>query len=271
MNKEEKLDYLIDVLISESNEYKITEMPKNIKDKVNLLRSLMNLRMPKKISDEFLEIQNQFLKEQTKEKGIVKLDDIKTIKEEYSNTKLPFANKISLWQGDITRLKVDAIVNAGNSKLLGCFVPCHGCIDNIIHFCAGVQLREECNEIMKKQGHDEKTGKAKITDAYNLPSKKVIHTVGPIVYGNLTKELEEDLSNCYKSCLEIALENNIRSIAFCCISTGEFRFPNKRAAQIAIETVINFINENDYEFDRIIFNVFKDIDRDIYETLLKSL
>lgn len=271
MNKEEKLNYLIDVLINESDEYKNVEIPTNFQDKVSLLRSLMNIRMPRKVSYEFLEVQNQFLKEQAKEKGIVKLEDIKTLKEDNPNSKLPFADKISLWQGDITRLQVDAIVNAGNSKLLGCFVPCHGCIDNIIHFCAGVELREECNEIMKKQGHDEETGKAKITDAYNLPSKKVIHTVGPIVYGDLTKELEEDLMNCYKSCLEIALENNIHSIAFCCISTGEFRFPNERAAQIAMETVINFINENDYEFDRIIFNVFKDIDKEIYETLLKSL
>ncbi len=271
MNKEEKLNYLIDVLINESDEYKNVEIPTNFQDKVSLLRSLMNIRMPRKVSYEFLEVQNQFLKEQAKEKGIVKLEDIKTLKEDNPNSNLSFADKISLWQGDITRLQVDAIVNAGNSKLLGCFVPCHGCIDNIIHFCAGVELREECNEIMKKQGHDEETGKAKITDAYNLPSKKVIHTVGPIVYGDLTKELEEDLMNCYKSCLEIALENNIHSIAFCCISTGEFRFPNERAAQIAIETVINFINENDYEFDRIIFNVFKNIDKEIYETLLKSL
>lgn len=270
MNKEEKLDYLIDILISESNEYKNIEIPKNFQDKISLLRSLMNIRMPGEISHEFLEVQNQFLKDQAKEKGIVKLDDIKTVKEENPNTKLPFADKISLWQGDITRFQVDAIVNAANSKLLGCFVPCHGCIDNIIHYSAGVQLREECNEIMKKQGKDEQTGKAKITEAYNLPSKKVIHTVGPIVYGNLSKELEEYLSNCYKSCLEIALENNIRSIAFCCISTGEFRFPNEKAAHIAINTVINFINENNYEFDRIIFNVFKDIDRDIYISLLKS-
>ena len=259
MNKEEKINYLINTLINEDSKYKNIKIPIDYNDKVNLLRSLMNVREPKRISEEFLKVQDEFLKEQAIEKGIVTLEDIETI---------PSNNKISIYQGDITRLKVDGIVNAANSQLLGCFVPCHGCIDNIIHFCAGLQLRDECNEIMKKQSHPEETGKAKITSAYNLPSKYVIHTVGPIVYGDLTTKLEMDLESCYKSILECAVENNIRSLAFCCISTGEFNFPNIRAAEIAISTVNEFLKVNEDKFDRIIFNVFKDIDYDIYKKLL---
>lgn len=270
MNRDQKLNYLINTLINEKDKYKDLEIPTNYNNKVNLLRSLMNVRMPGKISEEFLEIQDEFLKEQAKEKGIVRLEDIKTIRKEYPSTTIPFSDKISLWQGDITRLEVDGIVNAANSQLLGCFIPCHGCIDNIIHFCAGVGLREECDEIMKKQGHNEETGKAKVTSAYNLPSKYVIHTVGPIVYGELTKSLEKDLQSCYNSCLDSAIKNNIRSIAFCCISTGEFHFPNQRAAEIAVSTVSEFMKENSDKFDRIIFNVFKDIDKEIYETLLNK-
>ena len=169
---------------------------------------------------------------------------------------------------DITKVDVDAIVNAANSQMLGCFAPCHGCIDNAIHSAAGIQLRDECNEIMKQQGHEEETGKAKITKAYNLPCKHVIHTVGPIVNFELTKELEEDLSSCYRSCLECAVQNGIRTIAFCCISTGEFRFPNARAAEIAMETIIEFLKENAAKIDRVIFNVFKDLDDEIYRNLV---
>ena len=259
MNKDKRLDYLINELIKENIRYKDIEIPKEYDNKVKLLRSLMNVRKPKTLSKEFLEIQDQFLQEQAKEKGIVKLTDIDTI---------PTNDKISIYKGDITRLEVDAIVNAANSQLLGCFVPCHVCIDNIIHFCSGLQLRNECNEIMKKQGHLEETGSAKITSAYNLPSKYIIHTVGPIVYDSLTAKLENDLKSCYKSILKCAVENNIRSIAFCCISTGEFHFPNRRAAEIAISTVKEFLKVNEDKFDRIIFNVFKDIDYEIYKQLL---
>ena len=259
MNKDKRLDYLINELIKENIRYKDIEIPKEYDNKVKLLRSLMNVRKPKTLSKEFLEIQDQFLQEQAKEKGIVKLTDIDTI---------PTNNRISIYQGDITRLEVDAIVNAANSQLLGCFVPCHGCIDNMIHFCSGLQLRNECNEIMKKQGHLEETGGAKITSAYNLPSKYIIHTVGPIVYDSLTTKLENDLKSCYKSILKCAVKNNIRSIAFCCISTGEFHFPNRRAAEIAISTVEEFLKVNEDKFDRIIFNVFKDIDYEIYNELL---
>ena len=259
MNKDKRLDYLINELIKENIRYKDIEIPKEYDNKVKLLRSLMNVREPKTLSKKFLEIQDQFLQEQAKEKGIVKLTDIDTI---------PTNNRISIYQGDITRLEVDAIVNATNSQLLGCFVPCHGCIDNIIHFCSGLQLRNECNEIMKKQGHLEETGSAKITSAYNLPSKYIIHTVGPIVYDSLTAKLENDLKSCYKSILKCAVENNICSIAICCISTGEFHFPNRRAAEIAISTVKEFLKVNEDKFDRIIFNVFKDIDYEIYKQLL---
>ncbi|MPM54150.1 Protein-ADP-ribose hydrolase [bioreactor metagenome] len=259
MNKDERLNYIIDELINENVRYKNIEIPKEYDNKVKLLRSLMNIREPKALSKEFLEIQDVFLKERAKERGVVKLSDIESI---------PTNDKISIYQGDITRLQVDAIVNAANSQLLGCFVPCHGCIDNIIHFCSGLQLREECNQLMKKQGHPEETGKAKITSAYNLPSKYVIHTVGPIVYDKLTSKLESDLESCYKSILECAVENNIRSLAFCCISTGEFHFPNRRAAEIAVSTVREFLKANEDKFDRIIFNVFKDIDEDIYKQLL---
>lgn len=259
MNKDDKLNYLINELLKEEVRYKEVEIPQDYDNKVELLRSLMNIREPKILSKEFLEIQDEFLQEQVKKKGIVKLEHI---------TCIPNNNKISIYQGDITRLQVDAIVNAANSKLLGCFVPCHGCIDNIIHFCSGLQLREECNQIMKKQGHKEETGKAKITSAYNLPSNYIIHTVGPIVYDNLTTKLENDLESCYKYILKCAVENNIRSLAFCCISTGEFKFPNKRAAEIAISTVREFLKLNEDKFDRIIFNVFKDIDDKIYRELL---
>ncbi|MGL5314906.1 MAG: protein-ADP-ribose hydrolase [Peptostreptococcaceae bacterium] len=270
MNNEQKLDYLIDMLLTENIKYKKLEIPIDYNEKISLLRSLMNVRMPGMINNEFLEIQKQFLQEYIRNKGIVKLENIKTIKEEYENTTVSFGGKLSLWQGDITRLEVDGIVNAANSKLLGCFIPCHGCIDNIIHFLSGIELREECNKIMNTQGHDEETGKAKITSAYNLPSKYVIHTVGPIVYDKLTNNLEKDLESCYKSCLEIAIKNNIRSIAFCCISTGEFHFPNERAAEIAVSTVNNFMKDNSDKFDRIIFNVFKDVDKKIYERLLNK-
>lgn len=260
MKQEERLNYLINELLEEDIRYKDIETPREYENKLKLLRSLMNVREPKALSEKFLEIQDEFLKEQVKEKGIVKLADIESI---------PANEKISIYQGDITRLEVDAIVNAANSQLLGCFIPCHGCIDNIIHFSSGLQLREECNKIMKKQAHPEETGKAKITSAYNLPSKYVIHTVGPIVYDNLTAKLESDLESCYKSILKCAVENNLRSLAFCCISTGEFHFPNRRAAEIAISTVEEFLKDNGDKFDRIIFNVFKDIDKEIYENLLK--
>ena len=195
------------------------------------------------------------------------LTDIPNVAEEFPLSPLPYKDKISIWQGDITSLEIDAIVNAANSQMLGCFEPCHGCIDNAIHSTAGIQLRDECYEIMKQQGHEEETGMAKITKAYNLPCKYVIHTVGPIVRSELTKELEEDLRSCYWSCLEFAVKNKVRTIAFCCISTGEFHFPNDKAAEIAMKTVIQFLKENESKIDKVIFNVFKEIDNKIYRVL----
>ena len=217
----------------------------------------MNVRPPMSLDEKFLQLQDEILSAEVEERGIVELENI------------PNAEKnIKLWQGDITRLKVDAIVNAANSALLGCFVPLHNCIDNAIHSAAGLQLRDACNKIMQKQNHAEPTGKAKITPAFNLPSKFVIHTVGPIISANKkpTQAEENLLADCYKNCLELAKENNLKSIAFCCISTGEFHFPNERAAEIAIQTVKNFLRDNNFT---VVFNVFKDIDLEIYKKILE--
>lgn len=271
MTQIERLDYLIESLLKESDK----SLSKEIKDedKSELLSYLMNVRMPKAIDHKFLTVQDKYLKQALLDKGIIKLDEIPTIKEEYSSDNA-FSDKLSVWQGDITTLEVGAIVNAANSQLLGCFIPVHRCIDNAIHSAAGVQLREECNKYMQTKkleyrDYEEPTGSAMITSSYNLPSSYVIHTVGPIVSYNLTDKLRKDLRNSYKESLEIALKNEIKSIAFCCISTGEFNFPNDEAAKIAIDTVTDFIDKNPNKFDRIIFNVFKNLDEDIYKKLLK--
>ena len=272
--QEERLNYLIEKFKEESLEYRNLETPAGVEDKKVLLRSLMNIRQPKETSAEILKIQDEYLNERAKEKGVVYLKDIKTIKETI-NSKNPYSNKISVWQGDITRLSCDAIVNAANSQMLGCFVPMHTCIDNCIHTFAGVQLRNECNKIMnefrKKYGDDyeQPTSVPIITDGYNLPAKKVIHVAGPIVTGTLTQTNIENLKNCYKNILDMCLENNLKSVAFCCISTGVFSFPNKKAAEIAVETVTNWLKQNENKIDRIIFNVFKTKDKLCYEELLK--
>lgn len=257
MNTDEQLDFLINYLIDERNES--IDIPTNIQAKKNLLRSLMNIRMPSKTSEEFLKIQDDYLTNETLNKNLTSAGDIKEVK-----------GRIALWQGDITTLKVDGIVNAANSKLLGCFIPMHNCIDNVIHSAAGIQLREECNRIMKIQGRDEEVGRAKITEAYNLPSKYVIHTVGPAIPQGLQpsqKECEE-LESCYKSCLKLAEENGLESLAFCCISTGVFNFPQDLAAKIAIKTVGEFLDSTETGLKRVIFNVFTDDDYLIYKDLL---
>ena len=255
---DEKLNFLIEFLLNEMPEYK--NDAENFDDKKILLRSLMNVRPPKKLDPKFLEVQDEFLSQEAKLKGVIHADELEEIQP-----------GISIWQGDITRLDADAIVNAANEKLLGCFIPCHRCIDNAIHSAAGLQLRDECNEIMKAQGHDEPTGSAKITRAYNLPAKFVIHTVGPIVFGKLNDNHRADLENCYKSCLELANKKSLKSLAFCCISTGEFHFPNDEAAKIAVKTVREFLSRNqNRSLKKIIFNVFKDIDLKIYERELKN-
>jgi len=256
MKRLEIIKKLNKILLGEMPEYieSASEFENNINGQRQLLRSLMNLRPPKKLNDEFISLQDSLLLEEREEKGIVDIMEIPYIE-----------NNIKLWRGDITRLNAEAIVNAANSQLLGCFCPCHNCIDNAIHSAAGLQLREECNAIMQKQGHNEKTGKAKITKAYNLPSKYVIHTVGPIIIKKLTEKDCYLLSECYRSCLKIAVKNNIKSIAFCCISTGEFHFPNNKAAEIAIKTVKNFLSE--HKNIEVIFNVFKEYDEEIYREL----
>ena len=257
MNQNERRIFLIQELLKENKRYEDMEIPQDFEEQRKLLRALMNVRIAKNVDDEFIKVQDEYLKEEIKRKGIVDIDDLKPIKD-----------GIYLWQGDITTLRCDAIVNAANSGMTGCYVPNHRCIDNCIHSFAGVQLRLECDEIMTKQGYGEPTGQAKITKSYNLPCKYIIHTVGPIINGKLTSEDCDLLESCYKSCLELAVKNNLDSIAFCCISTGEFHFPNDKAAQIAVKTVEEFMKK-ETSLKKVIFNVFKDMDKEIYRKLLK--
>jgi len=226
------------------------------------MRSLMNVRPAKEAPEHFLKTQDEELQKQLHEKGIVEL--IKALPSTVDR-------RLKIWQGDITRLKADAIVNAANSRMLGCFVPMHNCIDNAIHSAAGIQLRLECNEIMKEQGHSEPTGSAKITKGYNLPARYVIHTVGPIISNDVVTQKEKDeLADCYRSCLRMADEKKLNSIAFCCISTGEFRFPNKLAAEIAVMTVLEYYKSHPATgIETVVFNVFRDLDYTIYSEILK--
>ena len=256
MTQSERRLYLITELKKENPQYAELPVPLDTAEQKHLLRALFNVRMPKAASDEFLKIQDEYLREETRLKGVT---DISAL--------TPIQPDIYLWQGDITALKCDAIVNAANNQMLGCFCPNHGCIDNAIHTYAGVQLRLDCAELMAKQRHNEPTGQAKITPAHNLPCRFVIHTVGPIVYGRLTDKDCELLRSCYRSCLKVADENNLKSIAFCCISTGEFHFLNERAAEIAIDSVKKYKAETQSEI-KVIFNVFKDTDYKIYRELL---
>ena len=255
MKQEERRLYLIRELLHEQPRYRNIEISKDHDEQKKLLRSLMNIRMAAPISEAFLQTQDEYLQETIKEKGITDIKDL-----------IPAEEGIYLWQGDITTLKCDAIVNAANSGMTGCYQPCHNCIDNCIHTYAGVQLRNACAEIIEKQGYEEPTGCAKITSAFNLPCKYVLHTVGPIVQGHLTKEHEELLASCYRSCLELADENGVKSVAFCCISTGVFMFPNERAAEIAVQTVRDYRKEKNSGIE-VIFNVWKDEDYEIYREL----
>ena len=256
MKQQERRLYLIRELLHEQPRYRNIEISKDHAEQKKLLRSLMNIRMAAPISEAFLQTQDEYLQETIKEKGITDIKDLK-----------PAEEGIYLWQGDITTLKCDAIVNAANSGMTGCYQPCHNCIDNCIHTYAGVQLRNACAEIMEKQGHEEPAGQAKITQAFNLPCKYVLHTVGPIIQGQLTKEHEELLASCYRSCLELADENDVKNIAFCCISTGVFMFPNERAAEIAVQTVRDYRREKNSGIE-VVFNVWKDVDYEIYRELL---
>lgn len=252
----QRLDFLIRCLLNENEEYKNREIPAGQPDKRRLLRSLMNVRPPVPASEEFLKVQDAYLQERLAERGVTEPENL-----------TPVQPGIYLWQGDITTLAADAIVNAANSRMLGCFVPCHGCIDNAIHTYAGIQLRMECARIMAGQRKEEATGKAKITKAYNLPCRYVLHTVGPIIYGTVTKTDCELLAGCYRSCLKLAAAYGLKSVAFCCISTGEFHFPNELAAEIAIQTVRTWQQQNSNRVE-VIFNVFKDSDYEIYKRLL---
>src|SRR5574344_1303787 len=259
----EKLDFLIKYLLKENTEICIENMPTNIEYKINLYRSLCNIRQACSISEEYINVENEYLQEKLRNKNITNINDIKTIDEQFKESNLKMKDKICLWQGDITLIKIQAIVNAANSQGLGCFVPCHKCIDNQINTFAGVNLRLECNEIMKKKNYNLETGKAIITNAYNLPSEKIIHTVGPIIYENVTNEKEQKLEECYINSLKLSIKNNIRTIAFPCISTGEFRFPKKKACQIAIISVDKFLEKNADKFDKVVFNVFSAEDYEI--------
>lgn len=252
----QRLDFLIRCLLNENEEYKNREIPAGQPDKRRLLRSLINVRPPVPASEEFLKVQDAYLQERLAERGVTEPENL-----------TPVQPGIYLWQGDITTLAAGAIVNAANSRMLGCFVPCHGCIDNAIHTYAGTQLRMECARIMAGQRKEEATGKAKITKAYNLPCRYVLHTVGPIIYGTVTKTDCELLAGCYRSCLELAAAYGLKSVAFCCISTGEFHFPNELAAEIAIQTVRTWQQQNSNRIE-VIFNVFKDSDYEIYKRLL---
>ena len=264
MTQNQRLDTLVEAFKADSVQYKDLQTPADTEGKRRILRSLMNVRMPRKISDSILAVQDAYLRERIRENGVVGLADISEIRD-----------GMSIWQGDITRLAVDAIVNAANSRMLGCFIPMHTCIDNCIHTFAGVQLRAECNRQMNQlrirygRDYEQPTAVPMLTDGYNLPAKKIIHIVGPIVEGRLTKALEQDLADCYRNTLDLCAENGLRSVAFCCISTGVFCFPNKRAAEIAVGTVSKWLDEHKGRIDRVIFNVFKNEDKAYYEELLQ--
>lgn len=272
MNQQERLDYLVEQFKEDSVQYRNLETPRDNEGKKRLLRSLMNIRMPKVLPPGVLEVQDAYLQERNEEAGTVSIAEIPTA--EALGSGHAFAEKLSLWQGDITRLAADAIVNAANSQMLGCFVPMHTCIDNCIHTYAGVQLRAECSRHMSAlrarygAGYEQPTAVPMLTDGYNLPARKIVHIVGPIVSGRLTKALEQDLADCYTNTLDLCAENGIRSVAFCCISTGVFRFPNRRAAEIAVQTVTEWLEGHSDEMDRVIFNVFKDEDKEYYEAEL---
>ena len=258
MNQSERRLFLIQSLLKENPDYQDMSIPADANSQRQLLRGLLNIREPRRIGADFLQIQDEYLQTETAAKGITDAADL-----------VPLQPGLYLWQGDITTLKCDAIVNAANSGMTGCYCPNHGCIDNAIHTYAGVQLRLACAEIMDRQGHPEPTGQAKITPAFDLPCRYVLHTVGPIVSGRVTAQNKELLASCYRSCLEMAAEKGLESVAFCCISTGEFHFPNEQAAEIAVQTVKAFLKKQT-SVKKVIFNVFKDMDKKIYERLLRT-
>ena len=262
MTQDGRLEYLINaLLVDPACAYAIggpIDIPPSRDDRRHLLRALMNVRMPEQASEEFLAIQDAYLKERLAERGVTRV------------SALPFTEDgMAVWRGDITTLDADAIVNAANSQMLGCFVPNHRCIDNAIHTYAGIQLRLACKRIMDEQGHEEPTGAAKLTPGFNLPAVHVLQTVGPIVPTGIPSAHDRELlASCYRSCLELGAAHDLRSVAFCCISTGEFRYPNREAAQVAINTVRAFKSEQpNHSQMKVIFNVFKPVDEQIYRDL----
>ncbi len=258
--QEQRLSYLVEAFKDDSGEYRGLDTPSDAEGKQRILRSLMNIRAPHSMPPEVLKIQDEYLQVRAEEKGIVALGEIPVLD-----------GVLSIWQGDITRLRVDAIVNAANSQMLGCFVPMHTCIDNCIHSFAGIQLRAECARQMAElrvrygQQYEQPTAVPMLTDGYNLPARKIIHIVGPIVEGALTAEHERQLADCYRNTLDLCAENGLRSVAFCGISTGVFHFPKKRAAEIAVQTVTDWIVQHPGLMDRVIFTVFSDENRRLYE------
>ena len=257
MNQSEKRLFLIQALLNERPSCKKQEIPEDPARQKILLRGLMNVRHPGAASEAFLRLQDEYLREETAAKGVTDAADL-----------TPVQPGMYLWQGDITTLRCDAIVNAANSGMTGCYIPNHRCIDNCIHTYAGVELRQYCENLMERQGYPEPTGRAKLTPAFNLPCRYILHTVGPIVSGRVTQRDKDLLASCYRSCLELAAENGLESVAFCCISTGEFHFPNDPAAEIAVNTVTDFL-KRDTSVQKVIFNVFKDLDKELYEKRLR--
>ena len=256
MTQTERRLFLIQSLMQEMPRCREIGIPADAAGQRQLLRALLNVRPPRPASEDFLRVQDAYLQDRLAEKGITDAAGL-----------APLQPGLYLWQGDITTLKVDAIVNAANSGMTGCYCPNHGCIDNAIHTFAGVQLRLACAELMQAQGHEEPTGQAKITPAYNLPCRYVLHTVGPIITGRVARHDRELLASCYRSCLDLAAQNGLENVAFCCISTGEFHFPNELAAQIAVDAAKQFLQQ-DTSVKKVIFNVFKDLDKEIYTRLL---
>ena len=273
MTQDERLDFLLGRFQAESDDYRDLDTGGTRERRWQVLRSLMNVRPPWDMDEETLAVQDAYLREAAREKGIVGPEGIPTVRERYGDA-VPCADRISLWQGDIARLAVDAVVNAANSQMLGCFIPCHGCIDNCIHTWAGVRLRAECARQMGVlrarygPGYEQPTAVPMLTDGYDLPAKKVVHIVGPIVQGRVTAGQQRELAACYERTLDLCRGQDLRSVAFCCISTGVFRFPQDQAARIAVETVSGWLSRHEGEMDRVIFDVFSDEDRILYERVL---
>ena len=259
MKEAEQILFLNEILLDEMPQYRreAKRVPRDAEEQRYFLRCLMNVREPGTLSERFLQAQDELLSREREKKGVVHISELPPI---------PGDERLVLWQGDITRLDADAIVNAANSALLGCFRPGHDCIDNVIHSAAGLQLREECAAIMRAQGYEEPTGQAKITKGYNLPAKQVLHTVGPIIDGPLTDRDRELLASCYRSCLKLAEEKGLKSLAFCCISTGVFRFPKDKAARIAVSTVKDYLQNG--RIEKVVFCVHGDENLRIYQSLL---